>query len=142
MPVLAAGEGRPIKGKSGADEFGCEVPAVAEVTFGNRTVVGQFGLDMGGYDLPLAELDERPFGLLTPWMIEFGGVYAREAQANIVDDDGVAIDHPAAPTQDADRRSGPRALDHDNGAPSVARLRRSEGRTAATAAEQPRKKLE
>ena len=61
----------------------------------NQTIVGEFWLDVGGYDLASAELNQCPFSFLAVGMIKFGSVNAGEADVDFVYDDGVAIDNPA-----------------------------------------------
>lgn len=49
----------------------------------------------GGYNLPTAKRHQRPLGILTVRLIKFGGVYARETNVNLVNDNRVAINDPA-----------------------------------------------
>ena len=100
VPVLAAGEFRPIKREAGADQFGGKIAPVGQEALGHHAVVGQFRQDAGGDRLALAELDQRPLGLLPEGMIELGRIDAGQAQPGAIDIDGIAVDHPAPTMQD------------------------------------------
>ena len=86
------------------DEFCGEVATIGEEALANQTIVGEFWLDVGGYGLASAELNQCPFGFLAVGMIKFGSVDAGEADVDFVNDDGVAIDNPALALYDMGRR--------------------------------------
>lgn len=96
MPIFAAGELWPVEGQATPDKLGGKISSIGKETFCDEAVIGEFGLYASGDDLPLTELDQGPFGLLTPWVVEFGRVYSGKANSRVVYDNGVAIDHPAS----------------------------------------------
>jgi hypothetical protein len=77
------------------DKFCGEVATVWEEALADQTLVGEFWLDVGGYGLAFAELNQSPFGFLAVGMIKFGSVDAGEADVHLIYDDSVAIDNPA-----------------------------------------------
>jgi len=64
-----------------------------------------------GQDLPFAHLDESPFCLPPPRMLDFRGVDPCDAYAHISHHDRIAVDDIAPPLQDSMRRTSMDGLD-------------------------------
>lgn len=97
MSILATGKLRPIQGQAAANQFGREVASVRQEAFCDQTIIRKLWLKHGGYRLALTQLDQGPFRLLSPGVIEFWRIDAGESNARLSNHDGIPVNHPATP---------------------------------------------
>ena len=84
MFILSYGKFYPIQRHSATDHFRTQIVSVWQKASCDKPVIRQFRLDLGGDDLPFAQVDQLPFRLLAPRMRELWRVDAcQDAQTDL-----------------------------------------------------------
>lgn len=99
-PILTPRKLTPIQRKACLDHFGRQVCSVVQTAGRDRSFVRYAAVGYGSDNLPLAHRHQRPLGILAVRLVEFGRIDARKPNVDLVDDDGVAINHPAVTLDD------------------------------------------
>jgi len=101
MPIASGRVFFPVQREAGFDHLSRQISPICEMTQGNSSFVGRAAIGDGRDHLTMAKPHQRPLGILAVRMIEFWRVYASEANMSLVDNNCIAIDHPATPFDDA-----------------------------------------
>lgn len=96
MSVLSTRKTLPIQRQPLRDQFRSDIATVGKKASCNKATVRPFARQLCRDHLPLADADHRPFGFLTPGILDFRRIYPRKAYLDLLDDNRVSIDDVAS----------------------------------------------
>ena len=93
--VFSARKLRPIQSETFPNHFRAQVAAIRQKTGCNKAVIRKFRLDLSRNFLALAKLDQFPFCLFTPGVLELWRINSRQSQSHFAYLYRVSVDHIA-----------------------------------------------